>query len=385
MKKRPIATLTRILVGSFFLISILANSFITHAADGTRHVPTIDDLLTLKSIGGAQISPDGHRVAYTVTNADFKQDGFVTQIWLAETGNNGRMLQLTRGEKSSTNPRWSPDGEWLAFTSNRIEDKNQIFVINPAGGEAVQLTKSETAISNFAWSEDGRSIAYTATEPVPQLSKDRKDYLGDYEVVRRDYNFAYLWTFDVGEAMKAPLIGKQRTKKKDFSVDSFSWSHDGAKIAFSATVNPDLIQGVTSDVYLLNIADDAVTKLVTQPGPDSGPRWSPDDKQIVFSSAMGNTVFFASNSRLAVVPAAGGTPRSISDSFDENPNLLDWRPDGVYFSGQQKTASHLFRVDPASGKVTRVTGPDSLMAGSFSLTRDGRQLAFTAASPILAK
>ena len=381
MNKRPIATLTRILVGSFFLISILANSFITHAADGTRHVPTIDDLLTLKSIGGAQISPDGHWVAYTVTNADFKQDAFVTQIWLAETGNNGRMLQLTRGEKSSTNPRWSPDGEWLAFTSNRIEDKNQIFVINPAGGEAVQLTKSETAISNFAWSEDGRSIAYTATEPVPQLSKDRKDYLGDYEVVRRDYNFAYLWTFDVGEAMKAPLVGKQRTKKKDFSVDSFSWSHDGAKIAFSATVNPDLIQGVTSDVYLLNMADDAVTKLVTQPGPDSGPRWSPDDKQIVFSSAMGNTVFFASNSRLAVVPAAGGTPRSISDSFDENPNLLDWRPDGVYFSGQQKTASHLFRVDPASGKVTRVTGPDSLMAGSFSLTRDGRQLAFTAASP----
>ena len=86
MNKRPIATLTRILVGSFFLISILANSFITHAADGTRHVPTIDDLLTLKSIGGAQISPDGHRVAYTVTNADFKQDAFVTQIWLAETG-----------------------------------------------------------------------------------------------------------------------------------------------------------------------------------------------------------------------------------------------------------------------------------------------------------
>src|SRR5258706_5320090 len=350
-------------------------------ADSGRHVPTIDELLTIKSIGGAQISPDGHWVAYTVTNADFKQDAFVTQIWLAETGSKGRTLQLTRGEKSSTNPRWSPDGEWLAFTSNRIEDKNQIFVINPAGGEAVQLTKSETAISSFAWSEDGRSIAYTATEPVPQLSKDRKDYLGDYEVVRKDYNFAYLWTFDVSEALKGPLVGKQRTKKKDFSVDAFSWSHDGSKIAFSATLNPDLIQVVTSDVYLLNLADDAVTKLVSQLGPDSGPRWSPDDKQIVFSSTMGNTVFFASNSRLAVVPAAGGTPRSITDGFDENPNLLDWRPDGIYFTGQQKTASQLFRVDPTSGKVTRVSGPDSLMAGSFSFARDGRQLAFTAASP----
>jgi dipeptidyl aminopeptidase/acylaminoacyl peptidase len=356
---------------------------VPHAmADADRHAPTVDELLTLKTIGGAQISPDGKWVAYTVAVGDFKQDAFVTQIWLAEVGNAGagRIVQLTRGDKSSTNPKWSPNGEWLAFTSNRLEDKNQIFVINPIGGEALQLTKSETAISNFAWSEDGRSIAYTATEPVPQVTKDRKEYLGDYEVVRKDYNYLYLWTLDVDEALNAPLVGKQRTKKKDFSVDAFSWSRDGSRIAFSATVNPDLIQGVTSDIYLLNLADDTVTKLVSQPGPDSNPRWSPDDKQIVFTSAMGETSYFASNSRLAVVPATGGTPRSIIDDFDESPNLLDWRPDGIYFIALQKTAVHLFRADPLTGKVTRVSNPDDLMAGSFSLSRDGQQLAFTASS-----
>lgn len=351
-------------------------------ADARRHAPTVDELLTLKTVGGAQISPDGKWVAYTVTSADFKQDAFVTQIWLAETDSTKvSTIQLTRGDKSSNNPRWSPDGSWLAFTSNRIEDKNQLFVINPAGGEAVQLTKSETAINNFAWSEDGRNIAYTATEPVPQISKDRKDYLGDYEVVRKDYTHAHLWTLDVNEALSGPVVGKQRTKNKDFSVDSFAWSRDGSRIAFSATVNPDLIQGVTSDVYLINLGNNAVTKLVSQPGPDSNPRWSPDGKQIVFSSAMGNTTYFASNSRLAVVPAEGGAPRSISDNFDENPGLVEWRTDGIYFTGLQKTASHLFRVDPISGSITRVSRPDSLIAGSFSLTRDGRRLAFTAASP----
>jgi dipeptidyl aminopeptidase/acylaminoacyl peptidase len=380
MKSSVIKLSTASMICLSFVLLVLAAGKLA-AAGTTPHVPTIDELLTIKSIGAAQISPDGKRVAYTVTNADFKQDAFVTQIWLAETSSPGRTLQLTRGDKSSTNPRWSPDGEWLAFTSNRIDDKNQIFVINPVGGEAVQLTKSETAISSFAWSEDGRSIAYTATEPVPQVSKDRKDYLGDYEVVRKDYNFAHLWTLEISEALKAPVVGKQRTKKKDFSVDSFSWSRDGSKIAFSATLNPDLIQGVTSDVYLLNLADDVVTKLVSQPGPDSNPRWSPDGKQIVFSSTMGNTVFYASNSRLAVVPAAGGTPRSITDNFDENPNLLEWRTDGVYFTSQQKTATHLFRVDPASGKITRITRPDNFLGGSFSFTRDGRQLAVTAASP----
>jgi dipeptidyl aminopeptidase/acylaminoacyl peptidase len=349
------------------------------AADAGRHVPTIDELLTIKSVGGAQIAPDGKWVAYTVGYGDFKQDAFVTQIWLAEV-DTGRTVQLTRGEKSSSNPKWSPDGQWLAFTSNRLEDKNQIFVINPAGGEAVQLTKSETAISNFAWSEDGKSIAYTATEPVPQISKDRKEYLGDYEVVRKEYNYAHLWTLNVSEALSAPVVGKQRTTKKDFSVDAFSWSPDGSKIAFSATVNPDLIQGVTSDVYLLNLTDDSVKKLVSQPGPDNNPRWSPDGKQIVFSSAMGNTTYFASNSRLAVVPAEGGTPRSITDSFDENPGLVEWKPDGIYFAGQQKTAAHLFRLDPVNAKITRVSSPDNLMAGSFSLTRDGKQMAFTASS-----
>jgi dipeptidyl aminopeptidase/acylaminoacyl peptidase len=361
------------------LLTLLACGSFGVASDANR-VPTIDDLLTIKSVGGTQISPDGKWVAYTVAYGDFKQDAFITQIWLVETGAGGT-FQLTRGDRSSTSPRWSPDGHWLAFLSNRQEDKNQIFVINPAGGEAQQLTKSETAISNFAWSEDGKTLAYTATEPQPQPLKDRKDYLGDYDVVRNGYSYVQLWTLNVTEAMNAPVAGKQRTKKNDFSIDSFSWSPDGSSIVFSATLNPDLIQGVTSDVYLLKLSGDSVKKIVDLPGPDNGPLFSPDGKQIVFSSAMGNKVYFASNSRLAVVSAEGGTPKSITDSFDENPGLLEWKADGIYFTGLQRTASHLFRVDPASGKITRVSAPDNLMAGSFSLTRASDRMAFVAGSP----
>jgi dipeptidyl aminopeptidase/acylaminoacyl peptidase len=350
------------------------------SAVAQRRIPTVDDLLTIKSVGGAQISPDGKWIAYTVGYGDFKQDAFINQIWLVET-DSARTFQLTRGEKSSTNPRWSPDGQWLAFLSNRQDDRNQIFLINPAGGEAQQLTKSETAISNFAWSEDGRNIAYTATEPTAQPLKDRKDYLDDYDVVRSGYSYVHLWTLNLAEAMNAPVAGRQRTKKKDFSVDSFSWSPDGSSIVFSATLNPDLIQGVTSDIYLLKLADDSVKKIVDLLGPDNGPRFSPDGKQIVFSSAMGNKLFFASNSRLAVVPVTGGTPKSISDSFDENPGLIEWKADGIYFAGQQKTASHLFRIDALTGRINRVTGPDNLMAGSFSFTRAGDRMAFVAGSP----
>lgn len=348
-------------------------------ADGGR-VPTIDDLLTLKSAAGAQISPDGRWVAYTTTETDFKQDAYITQVWLVNAAN-GKSLQLTRGDKPSGNPQWSPDGEWLAFTSSRIADKNQIFIIRPDGGEAVQLTKAETAVTGYSWSEDGRSIAFTMTDAAPQAMKDRKEYFGDFEVVRRDYGYSHLWTIDVPEAMKSPAAGRQRTRNKDFSVGAFSWSPDGTKIAFSATVNPDLIQGVTSDIYVLNLTDDSIRKIVSQPGPDINPRWSPDGRQIVFSTAMGKTIYFANNSRLAVVAAEGGTPRSITDSFDENPSFVDWKANGLYFTGLQKTASLLLRVDPVTAKITRIGTADSLMAGSFSLTRDGRRMAYAAGSP----
>ena len=361
-------------------LALVALLLVVSAAPAQSRVPTLDDLLTLKSIGGTQISPDGKWIAYTVGYGDFKQDAFVTQIWIVNS-ETGKSLQLTRGDKSSTNPRWSPNGQWLAFLSNRNEDKNQIFVIDPSGGEAQQLTKSETAISNFAWSEDGQLLAYTATEATAQPLKDRKEYYGDYDVVHEGYNYVHLWTLDVREAMKAPMAGKQRTKKTDFSVDSFSWSPDSSTIVFSATLNPDLIQGVTGDIYLLKLSDDSVKKIVDQPGPDVNPRFSPDGKQIVFDSTMGQKLYFASNSRLAIVSVDGGQPKSITESFDEDPNLLEWSRNGIYFTALQKTAAHLFRVDPVSAKVTRVSQPDNLMAGSFSFTHNSDRIAFTVASP----
>src|SRR5256714_13508137 len=128
--------------------------------------------------------------------------------------------------------------------------------------------------------------------------------------------------------MTSPAHGIQRTNKKNFSIYSFAWSPDGTSIAFSPTINPDLIQGVTSDIYLLKLTDDSIKKIVATPGPDNNPRFSPDGKEIVFTSAMGQKLSFATNSRLAIVGIDGGTPRSITDGFDENSGLLDWKADG---------------------------------------------------------
>ena len=360
---------------AFFILPLL----LCFVSAQPRRVPTIDDLLNVKSAGGVQISPDGNRVAYIVSETDWKQDAYVDHIWIAEV-KSGRSYQLTRGEKSCNNPQWSPDNQWLSFTSDRIGGKAQIFAMHADGGEAQQLTKTENGVSGYSWSEDGKSIAFTASDTDAKIARERKDHLGDFEVVRKEYNFSHIFTIEVAAALKEPVTGTQRTKGKDFTVGSASWSPDSKQIAFSASVNADLINGGTSDIYVLTLADNSVKKIVSQPGPDNSPRWSPDGKQIVFSSAMGNPKYFHANAKLAVIPAEGGTPRAITDAFDEQPGLNEWRADGIYFTGLQKTSSHLFRVDPTTAKITRMTRPDNSMIGRISFSHDGKVMAFVAPS-----
>jgi len=349
----------------------------------SAQTPTIDQSLGMQSVQSAGISPDGRYVAYTVQQTDWEDDEFVQQIWLAMVST-GERYQLTSGKKSSQNPKWSPDSKRLAFASER-DGKRQIYLISPTGGEAAQLTGEDNGVSAFEWAPDGSAIAFTSTGPDSKEKKDRKEKYGEFEVVNGDYTMTHLWLVKVPAVI--PADPKQRPKAEPlteggkFSVEDFSWAPGSKSIAFSATRDPDLGSSDTSQIYVVNVADKFLKKLVEANGPHNGPVWSPDGLQIAFTTANGERFFYYANSRIAVIPAGGGTFRVLTAAFDEDPRLADWGPDGIYFGALQKTSAHMFRLNPDSLAIERLSAPDALFISGASFTRDHRLMAGVASGP----
>jgi dipeptidyl aminopeptidase/acylaminoacyl peptidase len=337
-------------------------------------VPTIDQNLNLHSAAGPQISPDGKHVAYEISKTNWEENAFETEVWVAHVAAPHDPYQLTAGKKSSSSPRWSPDGRTIAFVSDR-DGKRQIYVMSPVGGEARQVTKSETGVTNFKWMPDGKSFLFTASDAPTKEMKDRKEKYGEFEIVKSEYEMTNLWL--------QPLEGKatQITEGKDFSVTGFSPSPDGSKIAFAAAANPTPGSSGSSDLYTVGLSDKTVHKIVNSRGPESNPVWSPDGSQIAFQTANGAEFYFFTNSRIAVVSAGGGATKVLTATFDEDPQLLGWNAKGIYFEAREKTASYLFHLDPVMGSSQRVGEHDGFAYTGISLTPDGKSAAFLRSTP----
>src|SRR5277367_1196551 len=182
------------------------------AFEALGQTPTIDQSLGMQSAADAQISPDGRYVAYTLQQANWDENEFVQQIWIADVAA-GERYQLTSSKKSSQRPRWSPDSKRLAFASER-DGKRQIYLINPHGGEAQPITTEDNGVVSFEWAPDGGAIAFSSSGPDPKAKKDRKEKYGDFEIVEGDYAPVRLWLVkppaeipgDAGQRPKPELL-----------------------------------------------------------------------------------------------------------------------------------------------------------------------------------
>ena len=337
-------------------------------AQATKRM-TFDDVLALKSVSDAQISPDGRWVAYVVSHADMQQDAADPDVYIVAAGG-GEPVRLTTSKKADTQPRWSPDGKWIAFVSAR-EERPQLYLISPSGGEAEKLTESKTGVTGFQWSPDGLRIAYVAQqEPTADEEKRLKDK-DDAVIVDRNYRFTRVWTIDVATKRATQIVGG------DFQASDPQWSPDGRFVAYVAHPTPKADDGVLSDIWVVGSDGSTPRRLVFNDGPDASPRWSPDGKSIAFSTRVGKATEVG-QTQLAIISADGGTPRMVAPTFPYQPGPATWSADGtiLYFSASVRTTTHLFSVTSAGGTPRQLSSvPGSLSAATFS--RDRSVMAFT--------
>jgi dipeptidyl aminopeptidase/acylaminoacyl peptidase len=368
MKKIP---LVFVVVICFVVISFARVGQTDQTADIPG--PAFKDVLSLKSVGSPVISPDGKDILFTVSQADWEKNRYDTEIWLSRDG--GAPFQLTQtADESSDSPSWSPDGRWIAFLAKRDGKTSQIYLINPAGGEAFKLTNHKEGVNSYGWCPSGKSIAFTSTDPESKESKAREKQYGKFEVEDAEYKMTHLWIVDVEPGKIAEA--KRLTSGLDFTVGDFSWSPDGKTIAFDHRPDPLINSGPKSDISILDVDSQKISPLVTQPGSDSNPCWSPDGQWIAFSTRMGETPYYV-NGEIAKIPSAGGRISVLTSAFDESPYLMKWIKPGIVFLAGEKSFFKLYLLDPASGSVKNVAVTPENIYYEASFADDGNAVAFS--------
>lgn len=363
------------------LFAILCIAITSHVIAQSGWTP--GSMIRFKRVAGTDISPDGKLVAYTVAPPvmDGEQSEFRQQIWIASTDGRSNS-QFTHSDKSCSSPKFSPDGQQLAFISSRGKDgKAQVWVMRVSGGEAEAVTTVRTGVSQFAWSPDGKRIAYTMTDPDTEAEEKMKKEKKDWNIVDT-WKYSHLYVVSLTKNEKGERPAKRLTKG-DFHVTAFDWSRDGKTLAFSHQQSPLADTWPSSDISVVPSDSGAVRPLIARKGMDTAPLYSPDGQWIAFVSDEGNTRW-ASSDNVFVVASAGGEPRKLSDTPDMQPNLVKWSPDGkeLFFSEVDRTSNRLFAL-PLNGKP-RVITPGTGSYGGYSISADGKMLAFIHQTPEVA-
>jgi len=332
---------------------------------------TPEKIITYKNISQVELSSDAKHVAYIVREAKINGENseFISQIWLARTDGNFNE-QYTQGEKSSSSPKFSPDGSRLAFLSNRSGDKNQLFIMRVAGGEAKKITDQKNGISSFEWSPKGDYIAFVMRDEDSEDEEKRKKEKRD--VILVDKNFKYNHIYKVATEIDSFPV-KQITSG-DFSVTSFDWSPDAKQIVFAHASDPTInTKWVNTDISLVPSDSGAIKSLVRKPGVDDNPKFSPDGKNIVYISHGGQSEAIGL-SDLYSIKASGGEPSALAKTPNRSVNIIAWSADGnsVYVREVAKTSNTLYKVafskkeDISFNNLTSVEGTSN----SFSVAND---------------
>jgi dipeptidyl aminopeptidase/acylaminoacyl peptidase len=335
---------------------------------------TPEDVVNIRGVSDANISPDGKRIAFVVTepaDPNKPEKSPDDNIWIVPSDGSEPARLFAASPKSENFPRWSPDGHWLAFLSDRGEDgQPQIWLMRADGGEAEKLTEAKAGVSSFSWSPDGRMIAFLARDAATDEEQKKQNRRDDAIEVEHSYHYTRLWIIGLNDR-KAALVTRQNLDVKDFD-----WSPDGESFAVAYTATPRLFEDLQSTLAVVRQSDGELLRTLSE------------DVNIIFTqnvcwSPDGSTVLFFESSPtkgaywVSLVDAKGGPARPLLKEYPATFWSCEWAPDSrhVITEAAVGTRVKLLEIDARSGEVTPLA--DILNGqGNFAASHDGRTLAF---------
>src|SRR5438105_8111107 len=378
-------------------IAIFALALIAAAGAPAKTNLTTDTLWDWRTVSNPQISRDGRTVVYVLGWNDRMTDAMYSNLWMANVEGHDQR-PITQGAFRDSMPRWSPDGNRLAYLSNR-SGKPQIHVRWMDTGQEATITDLQDAPANIAWSPDGNWIAYTSHVPAkpswsvnmtekpaaakwaePPIIVTRLHWRQDHEgLIKPGYTQIFVVPSTGGAA--------RQISNGDYDYGAPAWTTDGAWVLTASHRIPDADYDLEGpEIYAIGVKDGAVRQLTSRKGPDTNPVPSPDGRKIAYTGYDFRRQSYTVT-RLYVMDSDGGHPRQLAAALDRDVQAPVWSADSseIYFVAEDHGMSHLYRAkldgsyqQITSGKARFSTGYAS--GESFTVSNGG-QVAILRSTP----
>jgi len=337
-----------------------------------------EQCLKMKNISAVIPSSDGNKVLYTVREAIMTDDRseYVNQVWVCNADGSNH-VQLTKNDKNSSNPKWSPDGKWIAFTSSR-DGKNNLYLMSTMGGEAEKITDVKSGVGAYDWSRDGKMIAFVMTDVASDKEEKNKKSKNDWYFVDEDVKQNRLFVLWLNEKDTSGKKKQKQLVKENYNINAFDWSADGKRIAYSHGKTPEVNDNVYSDISLVTIESGDIKKIAFTGAGESNPLFSPDGKMIAYYCSA-DPVDWAGARHAKVYSIADGKSWRLKGTPDENGGIVGWTADGknIIWSEANRTLNGVY-VLSVDGKSIAEWNKDSKdLIGGVTLNNAGSYIGFT--------